>query len=191
MNVQAPTPKPRATYRDVLDAPEGMVAELIDGVLYMQARPAPGHLVSGSVLGMVLGPPFQLGWGGPGGWWIIDEPELHLGGNVLVPDVAGWRRDRMPDMPETAWFELAPDWVCEILSPSTRRLDLFAKRPLYAEHGVRHLWIVDPVDRILEAFALREGEWVLTATLADDAEVALAPFDAVPFPLDALWSSRR
>lgn len=187
MNVQNPARKPRATYQDVLDAPENMVAELIDGVVYMHARPAPKHVVAASVLGMSLGNPFQLGTGGPGGWWIIDEPELHLGDNVLVPDLAGWRRERMQELPDTAWFGMAPDWACEMLSPSTRRLDLFAKRPLYAEHGVRHLWVIDPVDRILEAFTLRDGEWVLTATLADDAEVALAPFEAVPFPLNALW----
>ena len=187
MNVQTPRSVPRATYQDVLDAPENKVAELIGGVLYMRARPAPMHVVVSSSLGDELVSPFQKGRGGPGGWWILDEPELHLGHDVLVPDLAGWQRTRMPSLPETAWFDIAPDWVCEILSPSTRRVDLFAKRPVYAEHGIRHLWLIDPVARIFEAFELREGDWVLVATLADEAEVALAPFEAVPFSLADLW----
>jgi Uma2 family endonuclease len=186
MNVQAPIPRP-ATYQDVIDAPENMVAEIIDGVLHTQPRPAPKHAVAYSVLGSELNGPFQGSKGGPGGWWIIDEPELHLDDHVLVPDIAGWWRERMPTLPETAYFDLAPDWVCEILSPSTRRLDLFGKRPIYGAQGVSHLWFVDPIARGLEAFELRNGEWVLIATLSDDADVTVAPFDAVTFSLGGLW----
>ncbi len=106
---------------------------------------------------------------------------------MLVPDLAGWRRERMPQFPDAPWTEIAPDWVCEVLSPGTRRIDLTDKRRIYAAVGVPHLWLVDPLARTLEAFALRDGSWVLLAALRDDAEVRLPPFDAVAFPLAALW----
>lgn len=182
-----------ATYQEVLDAPPHLVAEILRGVLHTHPRPAPRHAVAHSALGMEIGSPFDKGRGGPGGWWIIFEPELHLGPEVIVPDIAGWRRARMPALPDTAWFELAPDWVCEVLSPSTRRVDLTDKRELYAEHGVPHLWLVDPDARTLEAFTLDAfnrdaGRWTLTAALKDDAEVRVAPFDAVAWPLASLWA---
>ena len=130
---------------------------------------------------------FSRGSGGPGGWRIIDEPELHLGADIVVPDLAGWRRETMPEYPDAAYCTIAPDWACEVLSPSTRRLDLGEKRDLYTSEGVRHLWFVDPDARTLEAFELREGHWLLLATLVDDVPVSLPPFDAITFPLDALW----
>ena len=136
---------------------------------------------------MQLGAPFQYGQGGPGGWWIIDEPELHFESNVLVPDLAGWRRDRMPAFPDAPWFDLVPDWACEVLSPGTRRFDLTDKRRVYAENGVAHLWLVDPKPRTLEAFALQSGSWALIATLKDGDEVNVPPFEAISFPLSALW----
>ena len=178
----------RATYQDVLDAPAHRVAEVVDGTLYTHPRPAPAHAVASSVLGGELGPPFHRGHGGPGGWWIIDEPELHLGEDIVVPDLAGWRRERMAELPDTAYFTLAPDWVCEVLSASTRRHDLHAKRPIYAREGVRHLWLVDPTDRTLEASELREGEWVLIASAKDDDPIHIRPFDAITFSLDDLWA---
>ena len=116
------------------------------------------------------------------------EPELHFGDDVLVPDIAGWRRERMPVFPSVPWLELAPDWACEVLSPSTRRIDLIEKREIYGEAGVGHLWFVDPIERTLEAFALRDAAWVLVTALRDDAEVKVAPFEAVGFPLSALWA---
>ena len=180
-------PRPRATYQDVLDAPPHRVAEVVDGVLYTNPRPALPHARASSSLGVKIGGPFDHDAGGPGGWWIIDEPELHLGEDILVPDLAGWRRERMPDFPETAYGTLAPDWVCEVLSPSTRKLDLHGKRPVYAREGVAHLWLVDPVDRTLEAFELREGEWVLIATAGNDDPVRIRPFEAVSFSLGDLW----
>ena len=147
-----------ATYQDVLDAPEHRVAEIVDGTLHTHPRPAMPHALASSALQSDLSNTFQFGRGGPGGWWIIFEPELHLGEDVLVPDLAGWRRERMPDYPDTAYVSLPPDWVCEVLSASTRRLDLQEKRPVYAREGVGHLWLVDPVDRTLEAFELHDGQ---------------------------------
>ena len=161
MNRHVPTDGATATYQDVLDAPENMVAELIEGALHLQPRPALRHARASSTLGVEIGGPFDRGRGGPGGWWILDEPELHLGADVLVPDLAGWRRERMPAFPDAPWTDLAPDWVCEVLSPGTRRLDLTDKRRLYAAAHVPHLWFVDPLARTLEAFALQDGAWVL------------------------------
>ena len=183
------TPGPaRATYQDVLDAPAHRVAEIVEGVLHTHPRPAMSHALASSVLGRRIGNPYHDKIGGPGGWWIIDEPELHLGEDILVPDLAGWRRERMPDFPETAYVTLAPDWVCEVLSASTRRLDLQGKRPIYAREGVAHLWLVDPADRALEAFELRDGQWVLIASAKDDDPICIRPFDAVTFSLGDLWS---
>ena len=185
--MQALKQKPRADYRDVLNAPAHMVAEVIDGTLHTQARPAMPHAWASSGLSARIKPPFNYGDGGPGGWWIVFEPELHLGEDILVPDLAGWRRERMPDYPETAYATLAPDWVCEVLSPGTRRLDLHEKRPVYAREGVPHLWLVDPADRTLEAFELHDGQWLLIASAKDDEPVNIRPFDAITFSLGDLW----
>ena len=125
-------PMKRATYEDVLNAPENKVAEILDGELFLSPRPAPRHAAAASSLGGRVGGPFDGGIGGPGGWWILDEPELHFGEHVLVPDLAGWRRERMPAIPDVAFFTLAPDWVCEVLSPSTARIDRGEKLPIYA-----------------------------------------------------------
>ena len=183
----ARTPTRRATYQDVLDAPAHQVAEIIDGTLYTHPRPAMPHARASSVLGRKIGSPYDDDPGGPGGWWIIFEPEVHLGEEIVVPDLAGWRRERMPDYPDTAYVSLAPDWVCEVLSASTRKHDLHGKRPIYALEGVRHLWLVDPTDRTLEAFELREDEWVLIATAKDDDPISIRPFDAITFSLGDLW----
>ena len=177
----------RATYQDVLDAPPYKVAEVVDGALYIFNRPAPPHARASSVLGGIIIHPFDLGRGGPGGWWILDEPELHLGEDIVVPDIAGWRRERMPVYPDTAYFTLAPDWVCEVLSPSTRKLDLGGKSAVYARAGVGYLWFVDPIARSLEAKVLRDGKWVEIAKLHDDATVSLPPFEAISFSLGDLW----
>ena len=182
-----PSTQPRATYQDVLDAPPHRVAEIVDGVLHTSPRPGMPHARASSSLGVKLGGPFDHDAGGPGGWWIIDEPELHLGDDIVVPDLAGWRRERMPAFPVGAYCTRAPDWVCEVLSPSTRKLDLDGKRPVYAREGVGHLWLVDPMARTLEAFELREGDWVPIATAKDDAPVRIHPFAAVTFSLGDLW----
>ncbi len=177
----------QATYQDVLDAPPNMVAEVIGGDLHMQPRPASRHAWASSGIGAKISPPFNYGDGGPGGWWIIDEPELHLGEDIVVPDLAGWRRETMPEYPDAAYFDIAPDWVCEVLSPSTRRNDLGGKREIYVREGISYLWFVDPEARILEAFERHDGRWVVIATLSDTDPVSLLPFDAITFPLDALW----
>ena len=187
-STKAVTASPRATYQDVLDAPPHMVAEIVGGKLYTHPRPAPRHAVANTRLGNRIGTPFDFGDGGPGGWWIIIEPELHLGENILVPDIAGWRRKRMPEIPITAYFEVAPDWVCEVLSPSTRKLDLGRKRGVYAREGVGYLWLVDPNVQSLEAFKLHGTEWVLIDQLFDDAPVSLPPFEAISFNLGDLWT---
>ena len=176
-----------ATYQDVLDAPPHRVAEVLAGTLYTQPRPAARHARVSSVLGMEIGDPFDRGRNGPGGWWIVDEPELHLGRDIVVPDLAGWRRETMPEYPDAAYFDIAPDWVCEVLSPSTRRIDQNEKRTLYAREGVSHLWFVDPLAKTLEVFQRHEGYWLLIGTLADDVSVSQPPFEVISFPLAALW----
>ena len=175
-------PRP-ATYQDVLDAPEHMVAEVIAGTLYTQPRPAMGHALASSGLHGSLYGPFR----GRGGWWIIYEPELHFGDNILVPDLAGWRRETMPEYPDAAYCTVAPDWVCEVLSPSTRRIDLTGKRPIYAREGISYLWLVEPADRTLEAFELKDESWSLIATAKDSDPVSIPPFDAITFNLGDLW----
>jgi Uma2 family endonuclease len=177
-----------ATYDDLLRVPPPLVAEILHGQLHTHPRPAPRHAIASSALGGALFDPFGRGAGGPGGWWILDEPEIHLGRHVIVPDIAGWRRQRMPALPDTAWFALAPDWVCEVLSPATAQTDRSIKLPLYAEQGVGHCWLVDPLLRTLEAYALSDGRWLLLATLKEAEPVRLPPFDAIEFALDALWA---
>ena len=178
----------RATYQDVLDAPEHLVAEVIDGMLHTHPRPAMRYARASSSLGVKIGGPFDYDAGGPGGWWIIDEPELHLGEEIIVPDLAGWRREQMPEFPDTAYVTLAPDWVCEVLSASTRKVDLHEKRPIYAREGVSYLWHVDPIDRTLEAFELHNGQWLLIASAKDDEPVSVRPFNAITFSLGDLWA---
>jgi Uma2 family endonuclease len=178
----------RATYEDVLNAPENKVAEILDGELFLSPRPAPRHSVAASALGMALGNPFHQGAGGPGGWWILDEPELHFGEQVLVPDLAGWRRERMPAIPDEAFFSLAPDWVCEVLSPSTERIDRGRKLRIYAEAGVPHVWLVKPTDRTLEALRFRDGAWSIAGVWEDSAPVRIEPFEAIELELGRLWA---
>jgi Uma2 family endonuclease len=187
MHQHAPTVRRPATYQDVLDAPENLIAELIEGALHLRPRPSPRHTRASSSLGARIGGPFDSGPEGPGGWWILDEPELHFADDVLVPDLEGWRRERMRVSPETAWFELPPDWVCEVLSPGTRKMDLTDKRRIYAEVGIGFLWFLDPLARTLEAFALQRRTWTLTAAPKDADEARVPPFDAISFPLSVLW----
>lgn len=176
------------TYDDVLDAPKHLVAEILDGTLYTHPRPAPRHArAAGRLLGKI-DDPFDSGRGGPGGWIILIEPELHLGRDVIVPDVAGWRRERLPKLPETAWFELAPDWVCEVLSPSTARIDRQLKMRIYAANGVPNLWLVDPIAQTLESYRLEGGRWLLLGTHGGDETAAIEPFEAVPTALAELWA---
>jgi Uma2 family endonuclease len=185
--MSAPARK-KATYQDVLDAPPTKVAEVVAGVLYTSPRPASLHANTTSALNFHIGGPFHRDPAGPGGWWILFEPELHLGEDVLVPDLAGWRRDRMDRIEDVAYFTLAPDWVCEVLSPSTEQLDRKGKLEAYARAGVAHVWLVDPRARTLEVLRREEdAKWKLLAVHAEDERPRAAPFDAVELPLAALW----
>lgn len=173
-----------ATYDDLLQLPERMVAEIVAGELHASGRPAARHALAGSRLGVILSafdhPP-------PGGWWILDEPELHLEADVLVPDLAGWRRSRLPQIPDAAFFTIAPDWVCEILSPSTAALDRAKKLTVYAREGVSHAWLVDPIARMLEVLQLESGRWSILATHLGDETVRAAPFGDIEIRLSLLW----
>jgi Uma2 family endonuclease len=176
-----------ARYEDVLALPENQVGEIVAGVLYASPRPAGPHTVAGSSLGGILIAPFNFGDNGPGGWWILFEPELHLGDDVLVPDLAGWRRERMPEAPAGAFIELPPDWVAEVLSPSTARLDRIAKLPVYARAGVQHVWLIDPLAKMLEALRVDGGKWTIDRVFGGNDVVRVAPFDAVEVKLARLW----
>jgi len=180
--------KRRATYEDLLAVPKHLVAEILDGNLVTQPRPASFHARAASRLGAELDGPFDRGRGGPGGWLLLDEPELHLHGDILVPDLAGWRRERMPELPDASAFELAPDWACEVLSPSTAATDRAEKMPIYAREQVGHVWLVDPIARTLEACRLEHGRWLLLGTWRDDAKVRAEPFDAFELDLAGLWA---
>ncbi len=174
------------SYDDILALPENVIGEIINGRLEVQPRPAPKHALTCSALGGELFRPFQRG-GSPGGWWILDEPELHIGGHVLVPDLAGWRKQRMPQLPETPWFEIVPDWVCEVLSPATAKIDRSEKMPIYAGLGVFYCWLIDPVLHTLETYCLQEGHWLLQHSLKDDDQVSADPFAEHSFSLSHLW----
>jgi Uma2 family endonuclease len=186
MSRSAPTRRP-ATYEDLLAVPDHLVAEILGGELHTSPRPGPRHAVASSGLGTDLGGPFDRGRGGPGGWWILDEPELHLGNDVVVPDLAGWRRARLPEMPAEAFFTLAPDWVCETLSPSTERIDRGKKLAIYAREKVAHLWLLNPIAETLEAYRLEHEHWLLLVTHAGDVSARIEPFDAVELELWRLW----
>jgi len=179
--------KRRASYDDLLAVPDHKVAEIVDGDLVVSPRPAIPHAKASSALGAVVGGPFGFGTGGPGGWVILDEPELHFRDDVLVPDLAGWRRERMPAVPSTPYISLAPDWICEVVSPSTEKLDRADKLPIYARERVAHAWLVNPLSRTLEILALEGSRWALVATFAGDTKVRAVPFDAVEIDLKLLW----
>ena len=176
-----------ATYADIEALPPNVVGEILHGVLHTHPRPAPRHARAASTLGVELGGPFDRGRGGPGVWIILDEPELHLGPHVVVPDLAGWRRERLPKLPDTAFFETPPDWVGEILSPSTARADRTDKLAIHAAYKVAHAWYVGPDQRTLEVFALAGDKWLIAATFKDADPVAASPFEAHTFGLDGLW----
>ena len=177
----------RATYEDLLAVPDGKIAQIVAGELHVHPRPASPHARVTSTMGVDIGGPFDRGRGGPGGWVILDEPELHLGEDILVPDLAAWRRERMADATTAAYFTLSPDWICEVLSRSTQALDRADKMTIYAREGVRHAWLVDPIARTLEVYRLQGSEWLRVGTWRDDAAVRAEPFDAIELELAALW----
>lgn len=183
--------KKRATYQDVLAAPEYMVAEILDGELYLMPRPRPRHARNASALGAFLVGAFDFGLNGPGGWTILHEPELHLGPepDIVVPDIAGWREGRLVDEgdDEKAFFTVVPDWICEVLSPGTRRVDRMKKMPIYAREKVGHVWLADPEERMIEVFRLAKGDFTLLRTVGGDDAIRAEPFDDVEIPPAFVW----
>ncbi len=176
-----------ATYQDVLDAPEHLVAEVLAGDLYTHPRPAGRHAEAASVLAMDLGSAFHRGRGGPGGWIILFEPELHMNEDILVPDLAGWRRDRMAVVPPDAFISVAPDWACEVLSPATALVDRRLKMRILARERVPFVWLVDPQVRSVEVYRLEGDNYAALGTYGEDEVVRLEPFEAIELELRALW----
>jgi Uma2 family endonuclease len=187
MAVPAALKKP-ATYDDLVAVPDHLVAEILDGELYATPRPRAPHARAASVLAMDIGAPFHRGRGGPGGWLILVEPELHVQQDVVVPDLAGWRREHMAAIPDAGAITVAPDWVCEIASPSTEAIDRGKKMAIYAREGVSHLWIANPANETLEVFALIDRRWTLLATHVGRVAVRVDPFAAIELDLTPLWT---
>ncbi|MEW6218682.1 MAG: Uma2 family endonuclease [Thermodesulfobacteriota bacterium] len=183
----AETAPRHATYHDLQALPDHVTGEILAGELVATPRPSRRHSFAASHLGGGLVPPYGLGRGGPGGWVILVEPELGLGEDILVPDLAGWKRERFPREEADNWISVAPDWVCEILSPSTFRKDRITKMAIYARHGVPYAWYLDPGNRTLECFQLGGGVWALMGTWIDDDRVRAAPFQEVAIDLGTLW----
>ncbi len=175
-----------ATYADLQAVHPHLVAEIIHGAQLTHLRPSPRHSTASSILGAELIVLHRRGRG-DSGWFFLDEPELHLVQNVAVPDIAGWRRERLKSLPDKAYMETPPDRVCEVISPSTEFYDRGAELQIYAEAGVAYLWLVNPVEQYLEAFQFVAGQWFLQATLVGADEVKILPFDAAPFSLGMLW----
>jgi len=182
-----PESPPEATHEPLIEIPDHLMRQVITGELVVSPRPANDHAVACSTLGSELLGPFQRGREGPGGWWIVGKPEMHFGGDVLVPDLAGWRRTRLPVVERAPFFSITPDWVCEVLSPATVGLDRVRKKRIYAREGVEHVWLVDPVGHTLETYQLQEGRWVELGSWWESDHVRAAPFDAIELELEALW----
>ena len=177
-----------ATYEDLIKVPDHLIAEIIAGELITSPRPGPRHVHAASSLGGDIVNPFQKGRGGPGGWWILDEPEIHLQGDILVPDLAGWRKEIVPVLPVSKhYFEIAPQWVCEVLSPSTAGIDRVKKLPIYAREKVDYVWLIEPVAKTLEIYQRSESRWFLLNTFTGDDRIRAAPFDAIEIDLGSLW----
>ena len=180
-----PAKKP-ATYADLEAVPPHLVAEIIDGELVTHPRPSPRHGATAFSLSGTLTGPFQKGRDGPGGWVFFVEPEVKFGGDILVPDIVGWRRERLKAYPETNYFTVIPDWVCEVLSGSTEKRDR-----TYGEAGIPHLWLIDPRLQILEAFENRNSRWMKLGDWNSDDVVSAPPFEALSFSLADLWPLDR
>jgi Uma2 family endonuclease len=179
--------KKLASYEDLYNIPENMIGEIINGELIVTPRPAPRHMHVTTVLAGEIVPPFRLGRGGPGGWIFAVETEVRLGEDTVVPDLAGWRKERFPIELEHNWIPVAPDWVCEVLSPGTLRNDKVRKMPIYAHHGVGHIWLIDPLAMNMDAFRLESGRWVLLASFSENDQVRVEPFLEIEINLGNLW----
>lgn len=184
-----PNAKKEDAYAQLLALPETLIGEIVNGQIHTQPRPSGPHALVCSSLEIDIGSAYHKGRGGPGGWWILVEPEIHFirDTEVLVPDLAGWRRERMPDMPVDQRFEVVPDWVCEVLSPATAKKDRIQKMPVYAHYGVNFLWLVDPLARTLETFDLQGGRWLVSGVFKDDDKVSAPPFSEMALDLSELW----
>ena len=183
----APVRKALATYADLAALPDDVIGELVAGELWASPRPRTRHGRAAHRLSADLDGPFDRGRGGPGGWIFLPEPELHLDDDVIVPDVAGWRTMRWQPTGDEVGITTVPDWLCEILSPSTARLDRLHKMDAYARAGLDFLWLIDPALRTLEAYRLSDGRWLRLGTWADDAVARIAPFEAVELALADWW----
>ena len=184
------TARRRATYQDLVEVPDHLVAEILDGELVTSPRPASPHALATLRISVDLGGAFDRRAGGrevPGGWWLLSEPELHLGEDVIVPDLAAWRRERMPVLPNVAAFTQPPDWVCEVVSPTTGAIDRGRKMRIYAREVIAHLWIVDPLARTLEVYRLERDRWVVGSTHAGNERVRPEPFEAVELEIARWW----
>jgi Uma2 family endonuclease len=179
--------KKHATYEDLKAVPSNFFAEILGGDLVTHPRPIARHESASKGLGIKIANPFQYEPSGRGGWIFLDEPELHLGFDVVVPDLASWRKENSTTLAEKSFIETSPDWVCEILSPSTERYDRGIKRRIYAEAGVQYLWLVNPQEQVLEAFKLMGKDWLLIGTVIAGQEVSIEPFNAISFPLSVLF----
>jgi Uma2 family endonuclease len=183
-----PPIKRSAGYEDLLALPDRVIGEIVDGKPHVSPRPAPLHGHAASVLGEELGPPFRRGRGGPGGWVFYDEPEIHLGEDIVVPDLGGWRRERLPEMPTgLAYFAMAPDWICEVLSPLTAAFDRGEKLAVYAQAAVGQVWFIDPVNTTLEVLRLDGPTYRIVQVASGEALVRAEPFDAIELDLRVLW----
>lgn len=180
-----------ATYADIEALPEHKVSEIVDGELFVSPRPATHLALAKAGVGGLLIAKFGFADGGPGGWWMLFEPEVHLEGNVVVPDLAGWRRDRLPTIPDEAYFVLAPDFVCELVSPTTGRLDRARKVPLYARQGVEFVWLVDADQRTVEVLHLVDGHYQIVQVSSEDQIMRAPPFEVADLPLSRLWVPTR
>lgn len=181
----------RPTYADIQALPDGVRGEIIAGELVAHPRPAIPHARTASGLGGLLEVWFDMGIGGPGGWWIVDEPELSLGidpdYDPIVPDIAGWRVETVPTLPAAAQMTQTPDWVCEVLSPRTARTDRVLKVPFYGRAGVKHCWLVDPIALSIEVFRNTPEGWLLISTHSGDETIRAEPFQAMEIPLQGIW----
>ncbi len=177
------------TIEDLEGLPANVKGEIIEGVLYTMTRPRGPHQRTALAVGIDLGGPFDHGKNGPGGWWILPEPGIELIGTPeIAPDLAGWRRERLQSLPEDTPIRMVPDWVCEILSPTTRRHDLLVKKPYYAKVGVPHHWVIDLLARTLTAYRLQSGLWVEIGVFGDERDVRIEPFEQTSLDVASWWT---
>jgi Uma2 family endonuclease len=185
--------KEKTSYEQWLELPQEVIGEILSGELVAIPRPSPEHSKLSSTLGGELHGPFFKGQGGPGGWIFFDEPELHLSINpnlnidIVVPDLAGWKKERLVEKPKTPYFTLAPDWVCEVLSPSTASRDRKIKMDLYAKYNIPYYWIFDPLNKTLEVFELKNSKFECFMVASGEDKVMAPPFETIQLDLSLLW----